>query len=580
MVAANVASRSEVSVADHSAVAGVPVARLRPRYYLDHFSKVVEGVRARYNFLLSDHERRHLAAVEALTDPARMLYARLVNRRGPCFRLDRLQYLEIGALDLPVAELLLAGLLEPCDERLDPALRPRLLACFNHSELKARLRSQGMPRHARKEELLAWLAAWDRCSTWLAEFLAEHAVVRIPQADPWPFLRFLFFGELRDSLSDFVTSALGHVVPERIDERQLIAQFTSRGQAEDAYRMAVLYVEFRSIRDAGPATQTLAWWQDQAVDRVSLRAGVEWFDRVVDRLGRLLEREQQTLAARRLYETSPVAPARERLVRLLIKAGEKDEAMALLHAMRATPCHAEEAYVARQMLGRLEKTTERSEARALQQVSRSIVLDYPDDGVEAAVLAHYRRQGWNGVHSENWLWNASFGLLLWDIIYDPAIGTFHSPLQLAPSDLHEPMFYPRRRSAIEARLAMLAEPDAALALMRQHFEGKKGIANPFAYWRDELPDLLDVMVHRLPPAGHAAALRHLAQDVRRHSRGLPDLFLWNDSGYRFVEIKAENDHLAGHQYEWLRVLKNAGIEVALEKVERPLPAHVGREPTA
>ena len=518
--------------------------------------------------------------MEALTDPARMLYARLVNRRGPCFRLDRLQYLEIGALDLPVAELLLAGLLEPCDERLDPALRPRLLACFNHSELKTRLRSQDMPRHARKEELLAWLAAWDRCSTWLAAFLAEHAVVRIPQADPWPFLRFLFFGELRDSLSDFVTSALGHVVPERIDERQLIAQFTSRGQAEDAYRMAVLYVEFRSIRDAGTATQTLAWWQDQAVDRVSLRAGVEWFDRVVDRLGRLLEREQQTLAARRLYETSPVAPARERLVRLLIKAGEKDEAMALLHAMRATPCHAEEAYVARQMLGRLEKTTERSEARALQQVSGSIVLDYPNGGVEAAVLAHYRTQGWNGVHSENWLWNASFGLLLWDIIYDPAIGTFHSPLQLAPSDLHEPMFYPRRRSAIEARLAMLAEPDAALALMRQRFAEKKGIANPFASWRDELPDLLDVMVHRLPPAGHAAALRHLAQDVRRHSRGLPDLFLWNDSGYRFVEIKAENDHLAGHQYEWLRVLKNAGIEVALEKVERPLPAHVGREPIA
>ncbi len=317
--------------------------------------------------------------------------------------------------------------------------------------------------------------------------------------------------------------------------------------------------------------QTLAWWQAQAVDRAALLAGVAWFDRLVDRLGRLLEREKQPLAARGLYETSPVAPARERLARLLLKSGERDEALRLLHAMRDAPCHAEEAYAARQMLGRLQKSQARSEARGFQQAGQRIVLDYSDGGVEAAVLAHYRSQGWNGVHSENWLWNASFGLLLWDIIYDPTIGTFHSPLQFAPSDLHDPAFYARRRAAIEARLTVLAEPASALNLLRQRFEEKKGVANPFVSWHDELLDVLGIMLHRLPASGHAAALRHLAQDVRRHSRGLPDLFLWNDSGYRFVEIKAENDHLAGHQYEWLRILNNAGLHVALEKVERPRP---------
>jgi hypothetical protein len=61
--------------------------------------------------------------------------------------------------------------------------------------------------------------------------------------------------------------------------------------------------------------------------------------------------------------------------------------------------------------------------------------------------------------------------------------------------------------------------------MRRNFEMKRGLANPFVSWHEDLPDIMDVLLRRLPPAGLAAALRHLARDVRRHGRGLPDLFL-------------------------------------------------------
>lgn len=547
-----------------------PPDPLPPSYYLDHFMQVIEGVRVRYDFLLTNEERRHLAMVEALTEPARMLYIRLVNRRGPCFRVERLDYPEIGGLDPPVAELLMAGLLDPCHEMPDPVLRARLFACFTHAELKAGLRRHSVPKHARKDELLAWLGAWDGCAAWLPAFLAEHVVVRIPKTDPWPFLRFLFFGGPRDNLADFVTRALGHVVTESIEDGQLIARFTDRREAEDAYRMATLYAEFRRIRDSQSSMQTLAWWRTQAVDRAALLAGQAWFDRLVDRLGRLLERERQTEAALQLYQTSSTAPARERRARLLIRKGENGEAAALLHVMRDSPCHSEEAYAARQLLARLERTSKRSEARHYQYGSRSMVLDYQDGGVEAAVLAHYRAAGWHGVHSENWLWNAGFGLLLWDIIYDPALGVFHSPLQSAPSDLHDPAFYVRRQASIEARLALLADPAIAVSLVKRHFQAKYGLANPFVHWHEDLPDLLEVMLHRLPPLSLAAALRHLARDIRRHSRGLPDLFLWTEGDYRFVEVKAANDQLSGHQYEWLRVLDEAGIRVSLERIERPV----------
>jgi hypothetical protein len=304
------------------------------------------------------------------------------------------------------------------------------------------------------------------------------------------------------------------------------------------------------------------------VDRAVLLAGHAWFDRVINRLGRLLERENLAAEALHLYETSPVAPARERRARLLIKSGRRREALMLLQSMRDQPCHAEEAYAVRQLLARLERKSRRSEARGVELASGSLILDYEDGEVEAAVLAHYRRQGWNGLHSENWLWNAAFGLLFWDIIYDPELGVFHSPLQLAPSDLYEPAFYNRRQQAIEARLGMLQDPDDALAIVRRNFEIKRGLANPFIFWQEDLPEIMDVLLRRLPPAGLAAALRHIAKDVGRHGRGLPDLFLWTESEYRFVEVKAKNDHLAPHQFEWLQVLIKAGIRVDLESVLR------------
>jgi hypothetical protein len=548
--------------------APLPAGTLRADYYLDHFTQVIEGVRARYGFLLTASESTHLATLEALTRPALMLYARLVNRRGPCFRVARLDYPEIDRLDVALGELLACRLLESCDGELDPAALNQALDRFTLAELSDALRGQPIPKGMRKAEMLSWIAGWDGRVAWITEHLACEAMVRIPRNDPWPFLRFLFFGELRDNLSDFVTRALGYVVTESFEAAHLAAHFTSRGEAEDAYRMAALYVEFRDVRAASSAQRTLAWWLDQAVDRAGLLAGQAWFDRVVDRLGRLLERENLGVEALELYKTSPVAPARERRARLLLKSGRRGEAIILLQAMRDQPCHAEEAYAARQLLGRLERKSRCSEARSAEMASGRLILDDENGQAEAAVLAHYRGAGWHGLHSENWLWNAAFGLLLWDIIYDPAYGVFHSPLQLAPSDLHQPEFYGRRQQAIEARLIMLQDPDAALAVIRRSFEIKRGLANPFVSWHDDLPQFMDVLVRRLPPEGLAAALRHLARNVRRHGRGLPDLFLWTDSDYRFIEVKAENDHLAPHQYDWLQVFIKAGLQVEVQRVLR------------
>lgn len=542
--------------------------RLPPSYYLQHFAAVLEGVMARYGDVLTATEHAYITKLQALPLPARMLYARLVNRVGPCFRRARLKYPEIEHLEAAITILCDAGLLEPCAATLPPEVMARLLGCFTLPELQAALRPHA-PLRLAKPALLAWLAAWPELSPWLADLLIRHPAIRITADAPWPFLRFLFFGELRPNLSDFVTRELGHVVTETISATHLRPLFPTRAHADDAYRLATLYQHFRALRETQPALATLAWWQAQSINRDALNAGHDWHDRVIDRLGRRLEREAETEAALALYASSPSPPARERRARLLLKSGDTQSARALLQEIQAAPHDSVEAYAARQLLARLQKTARRTQACAYQQASRTLSLDYADGDVEAAVLAHYRAAGWQGVHAENWLLTACFGLLFWDIIFDATIGMFHSPLQFAPSDVSTPDFYSNRRDKIEARLALLQEPDAALALIRAHHQAKHGIANPFVGWHETLPDLLEVFVTRLPGTGLAAALRHLAQNPSRHASGLPDLFIWNDNDYRLIEIKSENDKLSGHQFEWLTVLTRAGIRAELNQITRP-----------
>jgi hypothetical protein len=537
-------------------------------YYLDHFRQVLEAVKQRYGFLLDPAEHAHISRIEALREPAQMLYARLVNRKGPCFRLERLAYPEIPALDTAVPDLISEGLLLPCDTGVEAALMPRLYSCFTLAELRASLAEHRPPRPVRKNDLLVWLETWDGGAAWLAGLLSRHPVVRLPACDPWPFFRFLFFGELRDNLSDFVTRELGFRVTESVEPEKLRAHFTTRQAAVDAYRMACLYTEFRNLRDTQPALDTLRWWQAQTIERATLAAGAIVFDRVVDRLGRRLERAGAVAESLSLYATSPAAPARERQARLLLKDGRRDEAVVLLQAMAMAGVDAEEGYVARQLLARIAKSARRSEARHYQQSSPHIILEDAGQSVETSTLGHYRRAGWHGVHSENWLWNAIFGLLLWDIIYDPDVGTFHSPLQFAPADLHDPAFYDRRKARIECRLALLRDPEQSFSVIARHHVEKAGLANPFVSWHADVLALIRIVIDRVPAPGLSAVLRRFAQDIRRRSRGFPDLFLWTATEYRFVEVKSENDQLSAAQYQWLRFLDEAGISVSLDRVRR------------
>lgn len=455
-------------------------------YYVTHFLRVLDGVERLYGQWLLAEEHAYLARVRNLPLKVLCLYVRLINRKGPYFRIARLTYEECAPVPKAVRQLQAKGLLAACSPESLPYARAKLLDCFTYPELRGLLKQLGLPRTTTKLQLCEQEEIFPL-------LLGGHEVVAIHPQDCWPFLAFLFFGELTDTLSGFVVQELGHIVTESQADMALVPQFPSRVAAQDAYRMACLHQQFREVREELPALELLAFWHSQGVVRAGL-APHAWkqHDRMVEKLGRALEREGHVQEALTVYQSAPVAPMRERQVKLLVREGRRAEALALCEAMLTLPCNSEEEYVAQEWLARLHATRKRSRARQVLHEAEVVHVAPGEASIEAAALAHYRVHGWHGAHTENTLWNALFGLLLWDIIYDPRYGSFHQPLQVAPADLYEPRFYNLRADAIEQRLALLRDTQACLALLQEQATVKQNIINPFLGWHEDPVPMLAV----------------------------------------------------------------------------------------
>lgn len=343
--------------------------------------------------------------------------------------------------------------------------------------------------------------------------------------------------------------------------------FQTRREAEDCYQMATIYEHFREIRKVKPAASLLSWWNEKLITRESLSPNAyPYYDGLIDRLGKLLEREKLNEEAIGLSSTTPASPARERLAKLLIKAGDKDLARQICLAIHNEPNDAEEYYAATQILAKLDNTAKRSQARPILAASLIIELDYLYTGVELETFKYFEQQGWKGGHTENWLWNGVFGLSFWDIIYDDSQG-FHQPLQRAPSDLYKG-FYFNRREQIEERLKQMANRTFAKKQITRMIHEKQGLSNPFVGWHESLPGNMDDLIEVVPLNSIVAIMREMAKDLKNNTRGFPDLFLHKEAGHKFIEVKSENDQLSAQQYFWQQRFKEHGIAVEILKVYR------------
>ncbi|TNF85752.1 MAG: hypothetical protein EP301_10185, partial [Gammaproteobacteria bacterium] len=81
-----------------------------PDYYAENLRQLVAHVHAHYGDVLREEEIGYGRSILACSDPAQRLYARLLSRRGPWIRVDKLRYREVPDIEAALGELEEAGL--------------------------------------------------------------------------------------------------------------------------------------------------------------------------------------------------------------------------------------------------------------------------------------------------------------------------------------------------------------------------------------------------------------------------------------------------------------------------------------
>lgn len=293
--------------------------------------------------------------------------------------------------------------------------------------------------------------------------------------------------------------------------------------------------------------------------------GVEkGFHESVARLGGVLERHGHESEALEVFRNSDRHPARERVCRILFARGERDEAGDLLGRMIAEPSSDEELLFAEDFRARKFGNQRVGLLTGMLRQAAMIRVDEAfRDGAEDAAVVHFRKAGWQAWRAENHFWNTLFGVLFWDELRE---GGTQNEFDARPTCLMDGSFAREGADGIQGKLGMLGTPAAELEV-RRVFEKHLGEANGLFRWRRSDVEVLTGFLNNAPAAGVSRMLMRMAEDIRRNSRGYPDLLLVRPGEVRFVEVKAEGDQIRRHQLVQMQALAEAGLTVEVLRVE-------------
>lgn len=541
-----------------------------PLYYLENMETLVAWVRTHHADLLTQAEQRWLADLFTLSVPARALLTRLVMRTGEAFRTDKLNYPELGVAEaVALAELVERGWL---DDR--PSLDlDQLFRLFTLPELRAAfagdLADLGLPKSVGKAVLRERLAPRYPDPMPLADWLPANSgagVVRLNQMALFDRVRLMFFGNLRQSWSDFVLVELGH-------QRYETVPFSPASRAFDARADVDCYLTMHQCRQ----------WLDEGVPAAEVWPEVPgalanpWLtsrrNRLLLELGRQAERQGDRELALSAFAASDHREARLKQLRLLERMKRFDEAWAIATDWQAreTLSDAEAQGLAR-ILKRLSAKLDRPSplpATAPTLSDFTLELVQPEfASVEVAAARHLSRDHAPVFYVENTLVTGLFGLLCWPALFEPLPGAFFHPFHSGPADLTREDFVQRRQALFE-RCFQALDDGSYRALILDTHDAKQGLANPFVVWPVVTRELLTLALDCIPAADLAPLFRRLLRNIREHRSGFPDLIQFypkapvGEPRYRMIEVKGPGDRLQDHQVRWLAFFADQGIPASV-----------------
>jgi len=538
-------------------------------YYLDNFRYLLTFVQDRYADVLSEAETSFCTDFECLARDAQRLYVRLMGRKGPYFRHDKISYDEISDLSHTLDQLVKSGFvarnhIDDAESWLTLATRPELLSHFDISN-----------RAERKDAL---------CTAVIAVYSVTEIQNGLPfdllepqHVEALDVLRLLFFGNLYQDLTEFVLRDLGISPYEKyaLDGRN----FSQRQLVDDS--LLAYQLQARAYEVMASPEMCLEEFAEAFLLNLEISNDPELSRRhskILNRVARQLERESVRGLAMALYEKSQLTPARERRTRLLVDDGQPALAIELCERICEVPLSEAEFEFALGFAPRIAKKHGLPQAQVPPKqkddyLVESICIPYIEGQRVEQTSADWISNGGGdggggGVvrYVENGLLPGLFGLYFWDIIFTSLPGVFFNPFQRGPADLFTEQFLVAREALIEQRLLALDDGDAEQRI-QQMFIDKFGITNHFVMWRTLDQPLISLALERIPIDQLRAVFRRMLRDLKANRSGFPDLVVFPvEVGYELVEIKGPGDTLQKNQKRWLRFFEQQGMSVRVINV--------------
>jgi tetratricopeptide (TPR) repeat protein len=555
----------------------VPAVPPHRFYYLHNFQRALDWLGQRYGDLLSEPESQFLSQFAQLPQPAQALLVRMVMRKGPWFRADKLVYEEITSTTQAALPLLALGWISDGE----PMALSELFRLHTKPELLQILKNAGLPATLRKADMLAALSeSGDATYSQAQAYAAWHPrasvpVWRVMVTELCERLRLMFFGNLYQDWSEFVLADLGIFRYEAVSLDAASRAFQRR---EDVDFYLALSAMRQALDDGGQAAALLQ-------SLIALDSDNPWLQqrraKLLLRIGQASEQAQDWSLAAQAYIASGYAGARHRHIRVLERMQCFDKALALAEQAQAAPESEEERQRIARMLPRLRRAAglpvgarQAALAPDVAALRMDVALAVPAQpmSVEYALREHWHDAQTPVFYVENALINSLFGLLCWPAIFALLPGAFFHPFQSGPADLGAPDFVQRRQSLFDACLAQLHDGSYRHTI-RQRFVDKAGIQSPYVFWGTLTEELLELALDCIPAAHLQKMFKRLLLDVKGNRTGFPDLVrFWplrseEDGRYELVEVKAPGDKLQDNQIRWLAFCVQQGIAVRVCHVQ-------------
>ncbi|MDE0471503.1 MAG: hypothetical protein OXH57_06150, partial [Ekhidna sp.] len=363
---------------------------LPEKYYLDYFLYLLEFVQKHYDHILDEPEELFYADFKRLSEDAKCLYIRLSNRRGDFFRASKLGYTEIQNLDKAIEELSLRHFIG-VNESDDPSQ----LSIFTKDELLSHF--EFLCPEQKKPEMLQKLTEED-----VEPVRQTEKIIELKRQEVVAFLKLLFFGNRRQKMTAFVIRDIGNVKLQRLDESKFTPWFQKREDALGVMHISQLKSMVRELINAemplGEFLNEMPWneW-------LSYPRSKESAYRLLLRVGAYFEKTQALEEALKYYEYVPRHPARERRIRIHERLGDPKSALQIANELIENPSAAAERTFATDYLNKSGLRMNRSMTKRLRQ-AQVIEIKKTHQRVEAEVLCYFEEKGWQGIHSENFLW--------------------------------------------------------------------------------------------------------------------------------------------------------------------------------